>query len=84
MTKEHWAQHKLIWGVISVTVSYLIHYDTFLENAADIITKCESYFITKRSRSLLQNASSFLLQNVTVLLQNAAVITNCDVYYKSR
>ena len=24
----------------------------------------------------------FLLQNVTVLLQNAAVITKCDVYFK--
>ena len=50
---------NLILGVNSVTVSYLIHYD-----------------------SLLQNATGFLLQNVTVLLQNARVITKCDVYYK--
>ena len=47
--------------------------------------------ITKCDRSLLQNASSFLLQNANVLLQNAAVITNCDGfvtkcdrYYKLR
>ena len=29
-------------------------------------------------RQKLQNASRFLLQNLTVLLQNAAVITNCN------
>ena len=56
-----------------------------------IITKCDSYFITKCVRSLLQNASVFLLQNTTVLLQNATVITKCDdfitkcnSYYKMR
>ena len=48
----------------------MFHYDTLLQNAADIITKCD--------RNLLQNASSFVLRNVTVLLQNATVITNCD------
>ena len=46
---------NLILGASSVTIFYLIDYD-----------------------SLLQNMSSFLLQNTTVLLQNAAVITNCD------
>ena len=55
----------------------------------DIITKCNSYFVTKCERSLLQNASGFLLQNSTVLLQNATFITKrnnfitkCDSYYK--
>ena len=54
-----------------------------------IITKCDSYFIKKGDRSLLQNVSGFLLQNATVLLQNVKVITNCndfttkcDNYYK--
>ena len=61
---------NLVLGVNSVTVLYLIHYDSLSQNATDIITQCESYFITKRERSLLQNASSFLLQNVTF-------ITNC-------
>ena len=65
-------------GVSSVTVSYLIRYDTLLQNATDIITKCDSYFNTKCDRSLLQNTSGFLLQNATVLLQNAMFITNCD------
>ena len=47
-----------------------------LQNATNIITKCDSYFITKCDRSLLENA--------TVLLQNATVIAKCDVYYKLR
>ena len=30
--------------VNSVTVSYLIRYDSFLQNAADVITKCDVYY----------------------------------------
>ena len=52
---------NLISGVNSVTVSYLIHYDSLLQKATDIITNCDSYFITKCDRSLLQNASDFSL-----------------------
>ena len=63
-------------------VSYLVYYDTLLQITTDSITKCNSYLITKVIASLLQNASSFLLQNASVLLQNAIVITKCDVYYK--
>ena len=59
---------NLILVVNSVTVSFLIHYDSLLQNATDIITKCNRYFITKCDRSLLQNESGFLLQNATVLL----------------
>ena len=51
---------NLILGVNSVTVSYLIHYDSLLQNATDIIAKCDSYFITNCDRSLLQNTSSFI------------------------
>ena len=43
------------------------HYETLLQNTADIITKCDSYFITKCDRSLFQNASGFLLQITTAL-----------------
>ena len=39
-----------------------------LQNATDIITKCDNYFITKCDRSVLQNASGFLLQSATFLL----------------
>ena len=72
----------LIFGVNSVTASHLICHDSLLQNATDVITKCDSYFIIKRDRSLLQNASGFLLQNATNLLQNATVITKCGSYYK--
>ena len=88
-TEHSMSIENLIWGVNSVTVSYLIHYDSSLQNATDITIKCDSYFITKHDRILLQNKSGFLLENATVLLQNVTVITNrddfitkCDSYYK--
>ena len=69
----------------------MIHYDSLLQNATVIIIKCDSYFIRKCNRSLLQNPSGFLLQNATVLLQNTTVITKYDdfttkrdSYYKMR
>ena len=71
---------SLILGVSGVMVSYLIHYGSLLQNATDIITKCDSYFITKCDRSLFQNAAGFLLQNATVLFQNATVITDCHYF----
>ena len=61
-------------------VPYLINYDTLLQNATDIITKCEIYFITKCDINLLQNASDFLLQNTIALLKNTTVITNCESF----
>ena len=66
-----------IFVVNSVTVSDLIRHNSLLQNATDVITKCDRYFITKRDRNLLQNTSGYLLQNATV-------ITKCDVYYKLR
>ena len=65
-----------------MVVSNFVHYNTLLQNATDI--KCDSYFITKYEKSLLQNTSASLLENATVLLQNTTVITKCDVYYKTR
>ena len=73
---------NLIFGVNSVTVSDLICYDSLLQNATDVITKCDSYFTTKRDRSLLKNASRFLLQNATAFTKCDDFITKCDVYYK--
>ena len=67
----------------------MIHYDSLLQNETDVITKYDSYFVSKCDKALLQIASRFLLQNATVLLQNArillqnaTVITECDVYHK--
>ena len=69
---------NLILGVNSVTVSYLIHYDSLLQNVTYIITKYDSYFITKGDISLLQKVSRLSLKNATVLLHNATFITNYD------
>ena len=44
-----------------VTVSYFVHYDTFLQNVTYIIAKSDSYFITKCDKDLSQNASRFLM-----------------------
>ena len=75
---------NLVLGINSATVSYLVRYDSLLQSKTYIITKCDSYFIARFERSLLQNVSGFLLQNATFyykmwqLLQNAMIITNCD------
>ena len=71
-------------GVNSVTISYLINYNSLLQNATDIITKCDSYFVTKYDRSLLQNASGFLVQNATVITNWDDFIIMCDSNYKMR
>ena len=65
-----------------VVFLYFVHYNTLLQNVTGIITICDSYFIKKCDKSLLQNGSAFLVQNATVLLQNVIVITKCDVYAK--
>ena len=52
---------NLIFGINSVSVSDLIRCNSLLQNATDVNTKCDSRFITKLERSLLQNASDFLL-----------------------
>ena len=39
--------NQTFWKSIVVVVSYLVHYDTLLQNATDIITKYDSFFITK-------------------------------------
>ena len=57
-----------------VVVSYLVHYDFLLQNATDIITKCDSYFITKWDKSSLQNVSALFLRNSTVWLQDVTAI----------
>ena len=62
---------------------------TLLQNATDMITKHDRFFIRKCDKSLLQNVSAFLLQHATALLQNVTVVTKCngcftkcDSYYK--
>ena len=69
---------------LGVTVSYLIHYDSLLQNATYIITKCHSYFDAKCDRSLLQNGSGFLLQNVTALIKKCGFSENAAILLRGR
>ena len=62
---------NLILRVSNVTVSYLIHYDSLLQNATNIITKCDSYFIIKCDRRFITKCVRFF-------------ITKCDFNYKLR
>ena len=74
---------NLILGFNSVMVSYLIHYDGFLQNATDI-TKCDSYFITKCDKSLLQNKSGFYykMQRFCCKMQQLLQITRVQLLIK--
>ena len=69
------------WEAIVIFISYLVHYYTLLQNATDGFTKCDSFFI-KKCEMRMQNASGFLLQNATVSLQIATVITRFDLCHK--
>ena len=75
--REHRRKEIKFCELTVVAVSYLVYYDTLLQNATDIITKCNNYFITKCDKYLLQNSSASFLQNATVLLQIATFITKC-------
>ena len=74
-----------------VVVSYMLDYDTSLQNATDIIIKYNSYFIRKYDKSSLLNAWGVFLQDMTVSLENVTAIPKCNgfitkygVYYKIR
>ena len=89
---------KPFWSMLSRRVrkipfsssQFSIHDDSLLQNVTDIISKCDSYFITKCDRSLFQ---PFMTKSFSVLnllcykMQNATkctVITKCGVYYRLR
>ena len=64
------------------TVSYLVHCDTFLQNATDIVTKYYSYYITKSMSFFITKCNSHY--KMWQLLQNATFITKCvyiNMYY---
>ena len=63
-------------------VKYLIYYDTLVQNAIDIITKCNNYLITKCGRSLLLYNTTVLLQNATAITKSDDFITKGNGYYK--
>ena len=63
-------QEWLWFHVWFITILYYKTQQPFSQNAT-------TNFITKCDKCLLQNASAFLVQNATVLLQNATFITKC-------
>ena len=65
------------WELVVFLDSYLVHYYISLQNATDAITKCNGYFTTKWDKSLLQNASAFLLKR-------ESFNSKCDHYCKMR
>ena len=61
---------------LGVTILYLVYFDTFLQSARDTFKTCNSYFINKYDKSLLQNASGFYVTKYD------SFITKSDGYYK--
>ena len=68
---------NLILGVNSVTVSYLIHYDSLLQNATAILLQNATEVYYKMHRVFYYKMQQ-LLQIATILLQNVTFVTNCD------
>ena len=69
-------------------VSYLVYYDTLLQNARAILVQNAKQVYHKmrqvfyyKWRQLYYKIHQ-LLQNSSILSQNPAVITKCNVYYK--
>ena len=54
---------NLILGVNIVTVSYLIHHNSLLQNATETITKCGSYFILQNARFITNCDSAQAVEN---------------------
>ena len=57
----------------------MIRYGNLLQNATAVLLK-NATEISYKMRQVFYYKMRQLLQNVTILLQNTAVITNCDVY----
>ena len=49
---------------------------SLLQSATSVITKCDSFFITKCDKCYYKVRQ--VLQSVTILLQSATIITKCD------
>ena len=68
---------NLLLGVSSVTVSYLIHYDSLLQNATAILLQnaTEVYY---KMRQVFHCKLRRFHYKMRQLLQNVTFITNCD------
>ena len=68
---------NLILGVNSVTVSYLIRYESLLQNATDIFTNATANLLQNMSKVYYKMRQVFYYK-MRQLLQIAMFITNCD------
>ena len=66
-----------------VVVSYLIHYETLLQNATATLLEnvAKVYYII---RPFFVTNATVLLQNATVITKGNNFITKCGVCYKRR
>ena len=69
---------NLILGANTIMVSYLIHYDSLLQNATDIIRKCDSCFIIKCDKKFITKSVGFFI------IKRKSFFTKCHSYYKMR
>ena len=75
---------NLILGVSSVAVSYLIRYDSLLQNVTANLLQNATEVYYKMRQAFYYKMPQFyykmrqLLQIATILLQNTTVITKCD------
>ena len=72
---------NLIWRVNSVTISYLIHHNSLLQNAT-LLLQMRQLFYYKMRQKFITKCVRFLLQNTTVIRICDDFITKCDCYYK--
>ena len=81
---------KPFWSMLSRRVrkipfsssQFSIHDDSLLQNVTDIISKCDSYFITKCDRSLFQPFMTKSFSALNLLCYKMQNATKCDSYYK--
>ena len=74
---------NVIFGVGSVTVSYLIRYGILLQNAADVITKCDSYLFQNATEVYYKMRQVFYYKRRQFYYKKCGdFITKCDSYYK--
>ena len=59
-------------------VSCLINYDSLLQNATDIITKCENFFLQNATEVYYKMRLMFYYK-MHQLLQNATFVRNIDI-----
>ena len=75
---------NLILSVNSVAVSYLIRYDSLLQNATANLLQNATKVYYKMRQAFYYKMQQFIIQNATVITNCNNFITKCDSYCKMR